>query len=321
MRMDLAAAEDWDRVGDALRGLTGEESPHPHAGLAAAAVEWTLGLAQVYSHKRSVAFVKGNSPAFDHVLPWFLKETYNVQTTTWADVDTEEKAVAWLQSLKKDTAFLMMAEDHPVTGALAPAEAIDRLANEQKIFVFRASHSAFLSRPFETRPLSVRIGSVDGTLAISFAGTRLRVPPLFSQRQSWSFADVETRWRARRQDENRDAVLALETAFPDQRWFSPTEAARLFDRAVLVFDDVSGEVLLREVHRRLSDVPLFGTDMDTANLCRWESTRLLKPWWQPAPPEDKLRGLVVFSAALCARKDFAKTLREAYEEIKRASEW
>lgn len=323
MRLDLAASEDWDRVAAALRPLTGtadEETPHPHPGLAAAVVEWTLGLAQVFSHKRSVAYVKGNSHAYDHVIPWFLKETYNVQTAAWSDLDTEDKAVAWIQSLKKDTAFVMTAEDHPVTGALENADVIDRLANEQKFFSFRVSHSAFLTRAAHARPYSVRLCSVDEALAVSFAGSRLRVPPLFSQKHPWSVDEVTRRWLARRAAENRDAVVAFEAGFDSHRWFPANSTERLFDRAVLAFDDVSGEALLTELQRR--DPSLApGRDVDTPNLCHWDSTRLLKSWWSPPPPEEKQRGMVVFDAAVCARKDFAPLVRAVYEDIKRQSLW
>lgn len=320
MRIDLIASEDWERAGEALRAAIAppaEETLRVHAGLEPGALELALGLAQIYSHKRAIAVVKGNSPAFEQVIPWFQKEAYQVQATTWSALTAAPEAMAqWVEGLKKETAFVMAADDHPVTGELFDVDALEALLAPKRIFLIRASHSAHLFRRKPVSPYTARVGSIDAGFAVSLSGGRLRVPPLFSHRLPWESADLVARWTSRAsRTEDRGAVEAIEAAFPEESFFRGV-AARLHDRAVLTFADVSGEALAARAAKSAS-----GAEVDTANLCRWNSTRLLKSWWENPPAEDVVRGLVVISPEACRRKDFAKDLRAAYEELKRLQTW
>lgn len=316
MRIDLVASEDWDHANEAVASvwpLNDGESARVHAGLGAAAFECVLSLAQVYSHRRSVAVVKGNSPAFDHVVPWLLRETYQMQSTTWSQLTTAEARSAWVASLKPETAFALVVEDHPFTGALSPADELDALLNDRKTFVIRVSHSSFVGLRNSLRPMSWRLCSIDDGLAVSIAGQRIRITPAFSHRQPWDAEDVAQRLRARlATPQSQTAIEALEAAFAASRLLSEG-TPRLFDRAVLAFPDVSGEAL----RSRLAAVG----SIETANLCRWDSTRLFRGWWENAPSEDLLRGLVAVPSILCERKDFATELRAAYEGLRNLSTW
>lgn len=323
MRLDLVASEDWERAGEALRSLlqpANDETIRVHAGLEPGTLELALGLAQIYSHKRAVAVVRGNSPAFEHVLPWFQKEAYQVQTTTWSALPDAAAIKTWIESLKKETALVLAADDHPVTGALADADTLETALAEKKIFLIRVSHSAHLYRRKAPLPYSVRIGSVGDGFAYSRSGARLKTPALFSHRMAWNPADLVARFNARlAQSENQSAVEAFETTFAAQK-FLPAETPRLFDRAVLSFAGVSGEALIGRVMKRMG-LSSAGADIDTANLCQWDSTRLMKNWWENPPADDVARGLVAFSPEMCVRKDFASTLRATYEELVALQTW
>ncbi|MBX2987422.1 MAG: hypothetical protein KF802_05965 [Bdellovibrionaceae bacterium] len=321
MRVDLIPTETWDRlnvnVGRIWPKLQ-EGHLRVHGGLPMAVSESAMGLAQLFSHKRSVAVIKGNSWIFDGIIPWFLRETYNVQSISLSDLKTSEQIQAWTQGLNKDTVFALFAEDHPLTGETWPWRELDETLNRQKIFSLRVSHSAFLRDPAEAvLPFSCRFCTVGDNLAVSLSGTRLKLQAPVSSSLVWETQAVEQTTERRLQEGcDEKVVLDFEAQFPEQRFFV-AEAPRVFDRAVLVFKDVSGEALLRRLAAKLAIAPAFGGLMDTANLCRWDSLRLYRGWWTDAPHEDVLRGLVTFSMELLKRNGFAKALRDEYDVLRR----
>ena len=80
MHIDLIATEAWEFLGDELKktfpgALFLKDAPvqlrsYKSAGHAGFEASQTLNL--VYSHKRSVAYIKGLSPAFEFLVPHYL---------------------------------------------------------------------------------------------------------------------------------------------------------------------------------------------------------------------------------------------------------
>lgn len=321
MFLDLSVTETWDRLGDRLReplGLTPDESARPFAGTPAAVMETVLTLAQIYSHKRSLAWVKGTSPAFDHLIPWFSKEAYSIQQGLWPDV--RGGVQAWVDGLKKETAFVLFTEDHPVTGESWNWDELDNALNEKRIFSIRVSHSGFLANRDVPRPYSLRICSIAPDLAVAIGGSRWRITPMVANRQAWDIeatvARVKSRWA---EATSPFLIESFEKEFAEQNWFAG-KTDRVLDRAVLAFEDVAGEALLDRLKTKLGTAFPAGA-ADTSHLCRWDSLRLMKNWWLPPPADEKLRGLVVFSVPLLETKDFAKILRQAHEELRSQQSW
>jgi hypothetical protein len=324
MRIDLLPTEAWDRLNDDVAAAWGREegqSLRVHAGLGVGIFETALGLAQIFSHRRAIGIVKGNSPAFDHVLPWFLKETYQIQSAKIEELQTPEAIQTWVASLKKETALVLFAEDHPVTGETWNWDLADQALNDAKIFSIRASHSSFLSIKDPVRPYSARVCSLSENIAVVLLGARMKIPPMVSHRLSWNASDVKGALASRRSEIfDQKAVLDLENQLAQFRFFKDG-TSRIFDRAVFSFPDVGGDALLAELTKRWGPAAQAPSEMDTAHLCRWDSVRLYKGWWHQAPTDDQMRGLVTFSPKLLARKDFAKDLISAYEQVKQLQSW
>lgn len=323
MFLDLIAPEEWEARQDLLRRefFPRETETWTLApGGAAAVFENVLGLAQIYSHKRAVAFVQGNTPAFDSVVSWFLREAYQVQKKNLMELQAEESRTAWFDSLKKDTVLLLLAEDHPVTGELFDWDPIDRMANDKKIFVVRVSHRAHRTSTPELRPYSLRICSVRSDLALVGAGARFRVHPFFSSRWRWSGGDLSATLQAEVNPSfaPRDVVEKFENAFPEAKFFSAT-ANRLYDRAVLCFKDLSGEALLTELRG------LGVQGVETADLCRWNSMKIHRDWWNPSVTEEQLRGMMLISAEHLTQttngKKLEECLRQALASVRSRQEW
>lgn len=321
-QIDLVPTEEWEQRAEELKNLVkvGDgESLRLHLGIGPGMFEIALSLAQVFSHRRALGWVKGNSPAFDHVAPWFLKEAYAVQSTTWSELSHPEQITAWVQGLKKETSFVLFSEDHPITGALANFDELDRQLNERKIFVLRVSHRAHLFQSPTIRPYSLRLSSFGDRCALSHSGQRIRLSPAFADRVRWTgehIAELAENLKHPPQ-ENKMAVENFEASFPRARLFSPNQS-RIYDRATIAFDDVSSESLAYQLCREKG---VSVNDVGTANLCEWSSSRLLKGWWENSPSENQLRGLMVFSSEACGRKDFAKVVRETYEDLQKQQVW
>lgn len=324
MRVDLIAPEEWESRQDLLRreffpATTETWTLAP--GAAAAVFENVLGLAQIYSHKRSIAFAHGNSPIFESVVAWFLREAYQVQKKPVGELTADTAVLAgWLDGLKKDTAMILLAEDHPVTGELLPWDELDRLANERKIFVVRVSHQAHRTQRPALRPYSARICSVRPDLAAVGMGARFRVHPVFSQRWEWRGGDLSAVLREEFGGgaASVERIRAFEKRFPEAVLLDEG-ASRLADRVVLSFVDVSGEALRAE----LLGLGLEG--LETADLCHWNSMKLHRDWWKPAPGDERLRGLVLLPAASLEKVfgglSLEAVLRQALANVRARQEW
>lgn len=116
MNIDFISPESWQSLCDHLSELvkiSKKNSLRVYNSSYSALYEVVVGTAQFMSHKRSVAAIKGMSPHIPKLLPYFFKETYAVQLANLSQVISPKE---WVDALKKDTLFVVFAEDHPITG-------------------------------------------------------------------------------------------------------------------------------------------------------------------------------------------------------------
>jgi hypothetical protein len=327
MKLAIAPLEQWEDLNQKLREsltVSPDNSLRIYRGLAHAAYEIVQGAAQFLSHKRSIGIVKGQTPYFDPLLAAFYKEAFAMQVTSHQSLREPEAAKAWVEALPKDTSFVMFAEDHPVTGELYPWEELDRLLNEKRIFSFRISHFQHFYRAGTAKPYSVQLCYLSQELAVAKCGERFKVPPLLAPFMNW---DVESTLQQIQKlnisREEPEQVREFESQVADLAtpWFQST-TARLYDRVVLNFKDVSGEALLHSLQQSLQmDPSQFYQTIDTTNLCRWNHYRTFSSWWEPKPTEQDLQGLLVIDSGWLVTKDFARILRQVCEEIKAQQSW
>src|SRR5437868_6339989 len=161
MKLALVPLEEWEKLNDQLKiqfSLPAENSVKIYKGMAHAVFETAQGTAQFLSHKRSLGVVKGQTPYFDSLLPYFYKEVFGVQAISHLALTDPE---VWVNSLKKDTIFVLLAEDHPVTGELYNYDRLDELLNEKKIFSFRISHFRHFYEKVPLRPFFVPLSCLE----------------------------------------------------------------------------------------------------------------------------------------------------------------
>lgn len=324
MKLALVPLERWEKLNDLLKtqfSLSPDNTARIYKGMAHAVFEVVQGTAQFLSHKRNIAALKGQTPYFESLLPYFFKEVYGVQTLSHLALTNPEE---WVNSLKKDTIFVAFAEDHPVTGELYDYDRLDELLNEKKIHSFRVSHFRHFYEKRPERPYSVRICYLNSDLALAVCGERFRTPSLMAPQMSWQPQEVSFQiQKIQASPQDAPTVLEFEKSFSTvaKPWFEKP-MPRLYDRALLKFPDVNAEAILQRLFDSLQvDPSRYYETLDTTNLCRWHNFKTFSSWWEPKPSTEDLASLLVIDSGWLVTKDFAKTLKSTYEEIKAEQSW
>lgn len=324
MKLALVSLENWEALNDEVKAklsVADENFVRVYKGAAHAVFEIAQGTAQFLSHKRSMAIIKGQTPYFEMLLPYFYKEAYTVQALNYQNLADPE---SWVNSLKKETSFVLFCEDHPVTAELYDFDRLDQILNDRKIFSFRISHFRHLYEKETVRPYSVRICYFNNDYAIAVCGERFKSPALIAPYMNWDISKyLEELTKIHVSSLDRVQVEAMEQAFLPMAspWFtSPTN--RLYDRVLLKFKDVSGELMLQRLFEKLQvEESQFYKTIDTTNLCRWNHYKTFTGWWDPLPATTDLASLVVIDSGWLITKDFAKALKTTYEEIQAEQSW
>lgn len=326
MLIDVVRPEMWEELNDQLRShllLPTKMQARGFHGLSQAVFEISQGTAHFMSHKKAIGVVQGQTPAFESLLPYYYKEAYQVQMIPHMQLNSP---MEWVQNLAKDTLFVFVAEDHPVTGETYPfVEDLDRLLNEKRILVFRVSHARHFYEALELRPYTVRLCSYSPDHAVAVCGERFRSPSLSAHSMTWNHPEFLSAISRAREGRRQDAGLVtdFEVAVKDiaAPWFK-SGASRLMDRAACVLNDVSAEAVLKNLQKKLA-IESDNSEqlLSTTNLCHWDAVKMFHHWWLPGPSIEELRGLILISAALLEIKDFAKHFVSAYEEVKQQQSW
>ena len=110
-------------------------------------------------------------------------------------------------------------------------------------------------------------------------------------------------------------VENFEHEFASWKYFK-SKTERLYDRAVLVFPDINGDALMNDLAEVMSlNKNSIADVMSTTSQCSWQDPISFKGWWSPPPRPEEIRGLVVFSAEILARKDFANLVKTSYDKV------
>lgn len=327
MLIDIVRPEAWDELNDEVRtvlALTPKLKARVFSGLGQAVFEIAQGTAQFMAHKKAIGVIRGQTPVFESLLPYYYKETYEVNSISHLALTNVKE---WVDNLKKDTNFVLFADDHPVTGEVYPwVDELDKLLNEKRIYSLRVSHSKHFHDKEELRPYTVRICSFAPDLAIAVLGERFRSPSLAAFTQAWNKDHVIRRLQEclQKQPANQDLVQSFESHIQKSipLYFAKNES-RLHDRSVLVLPDASAEAVSQVLFKKLNWTSEQGWgQMESTNQCHWSSgMKTFKAWWEPSPSLENLRGLLVIGVAALQTKDFANLLISSYEEVKQMQSW
>jgi hypothetical protein len=318
----LQPPEIWDRINEAYRKAFGYPEENPlrcYSNLYMAVDEVTRQLASFLSHKRAFTYMKGFSPLFDSTLPFFLREGFQAQGIEWTAFERcGEDAESWVQALPPNTLFVLVFEDHAVTGQKADLSAIEKFLADKKIYLIRVSHWQLPSPQNPLSPFTIWVGPAhpgSNSPGLVVCGSRFRAPESAAGFGPWT-SDHNCNFSILPEDQ--ELVRHFESHFPSEVFFS-IDKSRRFDRAVLCFSDLTGDLLLSCLEKKMGVLRL--EEAATTHLCHWDSVKLFSRWWSPRPTPEQLRGLVIFSLNLLKRPDFLSLLQQTIAELRAETQW
>lgn len=280
--------------------LHSESELRLYKGLGAAIGEIAIGLAQFLPHKRSVAWVKGQSPWLEVGTSYFFREGYECTQVSWNGFPSP---ASFVEGLKKDTALVMYCEDHCITDEKFNFDELDRLLNEKKIFSIRVSHKAHLfdSETPKLRPFSVRIYGVHPDLAFGVFGDRYRVPAGVCATQVFS----EKPDLLQKKISFKDEIKNFESQLPKGWSAMSLKENRLHSQSMIYNPEVGGDYIL-------SLLP----EMCVATLheCFFDGYQSYKNWWEPMPRPEVTRGSLVIPGELLKNPMEVKKLMDALSQ-------
>lgn len=323
MRIDLSVPGAWESICDQYRAALPFQDAavvvQTCLGYQHALWEATQGLAQLFSHKKTVAIFQGVEPAFEDIAKNMSEDEFKVKRFTLADFADPKKhpeknlatVKEWLEPIIADALFVLVAEDHPITARLYDTSALDAVLKDKRVFKISLSHAAFRQSGIARPGLyDVRVLSTAPERAVIVAGERFRVQPQLAGKLPYALG-VQLEGIAA----NTAPAIANELqTFTDSQerllkitrfegslakglkaYFQPGEA-RVADRAVFYGDDIDGsavaEMLAEELAQTLG-APGADAAFEATSTNRWKSMRLATSLVASGEPPERVRGLVL----------------------------
>lgn len=322
MHIDLREGEIWERACVSARAIL--QVPETHSlrlcqGAVHALYETIHSLVQLFPHKKSIAVVGGATPHFEPLLPYFFRETFQIQQMLNSQIESPE---GYVSALNKDTLFVLLCDDHAVTDRLYDYAKIEALLAEKKIYCIRLSHSQHLYQRTWSGAFSSMVYSVSPDLAICVSGARIKSLPIMASHLSWSLQKVTEELQSYSKSTNEvdeKLVKKIESSLP--KGMSPllkAGTARIYDRACIVMEKVNSEAVQKKLAAALGhtiQAPGYERDIESLNPCRWSQLGE-QAWWQdPALTSEEECGGLMLSVQILKHPQFQKIFETVYQEI------
>lgn len=315
MNFEMRIQDQWESLNEKVRlslGWPEDQIVRLYQGLPHAIFETVLGLAQFTSHKKSMGHVKGTTPLFERPLAWIFKEAYQVQEL---QLDQD------LATLKKDTSFVMMSADHPITGEMYNIKNFVQQLSQQKIYSLIVHHTGPVTQEELAEiksPWEIHLYAINHQLAVLRAGGRLKSSPLMAPDMPWDANQVLQNISAMKSQ----LISDLATAQASMKSFlqSPPKGYRAFplkahDRVLLCAEGVSGEAVCNYLDKNLANDSQYAKgDVETTNMCRWKTISQYNKWWEARPTDEELSSLVIVSEKFLKRSDARSWLEKACDD-------
>ena len=326
MRVDLQRTDSWNAVNSVYREALGlGESPlqvQTYPGLKAGLWEICTQLTQLVPNKRTIYYQKEAGPVFESVAVHLSRDGFKVKALTAAELNNPAE---WFEAVQKELLFIVELQDEPVTGELYDFPELDKVLADKRVYRIAVSHArhacmkVVMPSTYNVNLMSIRLDH-----AVAVLGERVRVQPPVASGMVWP----EYSLTAARQELNtppaetyalrKGHVLAIEKALPDgAKAVLAPDANRLYDRAVLTYDDLDGLSLITELAKELNveiKPPGDFSPLETTSLCRWNDERIWQGLIERGFTPTQLRGLVVISSEII-REGLIKKINEARKRV------
>ena len=276
-------------------------------------MEIGLGLAQFFPHKKRVYYFKNLNPYFMRLIKVLALEGYETQELTLQEMASPQK---WMAQIHSKDLFVLYSLDDPFLGQLYPVEDLEsQLSENQQIFRICVSHNQHKYTKIKKQQDNhkVTLYSIDSQSCLAHFGKRVHTKELISPSLNWnSWSDKNLDFGSMAQ--KKELVTGFEAALNKTPPLS--HAQRIFDRAVLCWEDMDGFALIYQMAQDM-DLPLGppGADphFETTSPSRWKSENFIK-WLENLEFIQQVRGLVILSHKLIDSQ-FVDVVRSARKKV------
>ena len=300
MRIDYRPSHQWGELCDELtRELNFSNGfVQIHQGVQHGLMEVGLGLARLFPHKKKIHYFKNLNPHFVKLMMVLATKGYEVKELTLEEMTSPQD---WVAQIDRKDLFVLYSVDDPILGCLYPVGELERLTHGRGIFRICVSHNwhNYTEVPKRQDDYKIDLYSMDFGYCISHLGERAHVEELMSGSLNWDGFTNKTTFEFGSLKESRDLIVEFESASSGMAPLS--EKKRVFDRAVLCWEDLDGLALIDQIAR---DMGLFlrppGEDknFETTSLSRWSFEKSMESmeWLKVVGiSPNQARGLVIFS--------------------------
>lgn len=305
--------EEWDIVNSQLqKELKSSSQVRSYVNPYLATHDLLVSLAQLYAHKRSVAWVTGVSPLLENSQPHFVRESYQIQNLKIDELlNAPDQGQSAIEKLNKDTLFIVYFRNHALTGEIFPYEKIEEWATARKIIFILISHEH--DPQFKIGPTSMGLQVIAPDLSLVFLPERSKLNSALGPYQNIAW---NPSWSALFRSESIDMesqVKSWEQSLKQSKW--TYLVARNWNRSLLVFDGIHSEFVVEKLKERgFSKVRSYSD-------CVSNSPKSIRKWIQPEISDDVLRGLIVLSFQDPKDIPSAALINEIASSIASESEW
>jgi hypothetical protein len=305
--------EEWDLVNFRLKQELGTQNQvRSYINPFLAVHDLLVSLAQLYAHKRSIAWVTGVSPLLENSQPHFVRESYQVQNIKMSDLlQAADGGQSIIEGLNKDTLFLVFFRDHALSGEQFPYEKIEEWATTKKIFFVLVSHE--FDKNFKTLPNSFGIQVVGNDLSLLLLPERTKLTSAMGSYQNikWNQSWVD---KLKNLDVNFESeIKTWEDSVAQAKW--AYRGQRHWDRSLILFDSVHGQMMAERLRREG-----FVHARSYAD-CVSHSPKSIRTWIQPEISDDVLRGLVGLTFKDARDIPPKGLIEDLIKSIRSESEW
>lgn len=300
--------------------------PQVYQGIGHALIEVCLGVTRKYPTRKRVFYMKNTGPQFDLVMAALSREGLIVEGIEYEELVDLEKLKGRI--VTSETLMVLSSEDDPVVGRKFANQQINEILDGQRIVHVNVSHSAHTLDGKTPQPAkyAAHLWRVNHNLALAFLGERLSLDAPIAESLFWekdAIDQVQNFLREIPKDSNKEAVRSFEQKKigGSKPFFSEAEL-RLYDRAVVFWEDLDGHALLDELanarNEPLKD-PGFDFRFECTSLSRWGGFKTFD-WLShlaggPMRTPEVLRGTVIFSLKTIGDPGFAVLLENAVQKI------
>lgn len=308
-----------------------------------ALLECAIGFFQTFSSKKRFYYFKNIDPHFELAITALSKAGLEGKALS---LEQFHRDFAWTEILDRESGFVFLPDDHPMTGEIYDNSALIAKLTEKAVFRIRLSHNKHLFESLasatpglvaersEIRVMQMPPSLLDGC-AIAVMGERGRFGAVTAEALSPTTVDTIDELSAMMTDKivfavpadyeaQKARVVEFETLEIDGLHFffestGHVNGNRIYDRTVFYFEDMDGSAFLHQLALELGDdIQPYDPRFDTASLIRWGGLRTMQWLEAQGLSANAIRGLCVIDSKLLAggaSGDFAKKFITAREKV------